>query len=185
MNTKPVDLLNVRYPYLFGRPLRALATTVLLVLLASGLAACDANSDDDEQDLVAVAVANDFDTLVAAVQAAGLVATLQGAGPYTVFAPTDEAFAALPPGALDRLLRPENRAELVQILSYHVVPGRVTAAQVASLDSAPTLQGAALDIRTEGGAVRVNEATVTATDIEASNGVVHVIDAVLLPPSGN
>lgn len=134
-------------------------------------------------DIVDTAVAADgFETLVAAVQAAGLVDTLKGEGPFTVFAPTDEAFAALPEGTLDSLLQEENRDQLVAILTYHVVAGMVTADQVVTLDSATTVQGADVEIAVEDGAVMVNDATVIATDIIADNGVVHVIDSVILPP---
>jgi uncharacterized surface protein with fasciclin (FAS1) repeats len=125
--------------------------------------------------------AGTFTTLLAAAEAAGLVETLQGEGPYTVFAPTDEAFAALPEGTLDELLAdPE---ALADILLYHVVPGEVMAADVVALDSATTAQGSDVAITVDGDMVMVNEANVTATDIDASNGVIHVIDAVILPPS--
>jgi uncharacterized surface protein with fasciclin (FAS1) repeats len=135
-------------------------------------------------DIVDTAVAaGQFETLVAAVQAAGLEDTLRGPGPYTVFAPTDEAFAQLPEGTVDELLQPENRDQLVSILTYHVVPGDVRAAQVVEMDSAETVQGASLPIRVEGDAVRVGEATVVQPDVPASNGVIHVIDRVLMPPS--
>ena len=119
-------------------------------------------------------------TLVAAVQAAGLVETLQGPGPFTVFAPTDDAFAALPEGVLDALLLPENQATLVKILTYHVLPAEVLAADVAAGEVA-TVEGQNITIATDGG-VTVNDANVTATDVMASNGVIHVIDAVLIPP---
>ncbi len=135
-------------------------------------------------DIVDTAVgAGQFQTLVAAVQAAGLEETLRGPGPFTVFAPTDEAFAALPEGTVENLLRPENREQLVAILTYHVVSGDVRAAQVTQMDSATTVQGAALPISTADGQVRVGEATVVQADVPASNGVIHVIDRVLLPPS--
>jgi uncharacterized surface protein with fasciclin (FAS1) repeats len=134
-------------------------------------------------DIVDIAASNDqFSTLVAAVQAAGLVDTLKGEGPFTVFAPTNAAFAALPPGTVDNLLKPENRDQLIAILTYHVVPGRVTSDQLAGqrLDVA-TVQGATVHIDGRNG-VRVNRATVTQADILASNGVIHRIDSVLLPP---
>lgn len=134
-------------------------------------------------DIVDIAASNDqFSTLVAAVQAAGLVETLKGEGPFTVFAPTNAAFAALPAGTVDNLLLPENRDQLVSILTYHVVPGRVTSDQLAGqrLDVA-TVQGATVHIDGRNG-VRVNRATVTQADILASNGVIHRIDSVLLPP---
>ncbi len=132
-------------------------------------------------DIVAIASGNeDFSTLVDAVAAAGLVETLQGEGPFTVFAPTNEAFAALPAGLVDKLLLPENKDLLVKILTYHVVSGTVLAADVTAGD-VPTVEGQNITITTDMG-VKVNGATVTATDIIASNGVIHVIDAVILPP---
>jgi uncharacterized surface protein with fasciclin (FAS1) repeats len=130
--------------------------------------------------IVEVAAANeDFETLVAAVTAAGLAETLSGDGPFTVFAPTDEAFEALPEGVLDALLLPENKDALTSILTYHVVSGEVMAADVTAGD-VPTVEGSTIAITTDGG-VKVNEANVTATDVDASNGVIHVIDAVLVP----
>ena len=163
-----------------------ISTLVALVLLVLPLSACDSTDSDlaPEPDIVEVAIsAGDFNTLVAAVQAAGLVETLKGDGPFTVFAPTDEAFAKLPEGTVETLLLPENRDQLVSILTYHVVPDEVTASEVVNLDTAPTVQGASLDIQVIDGNVFVNDATVTAVDIQASNGVVHVIDTVLLPPA--
>lgn len=131
--------------------------------------------------IVEIAASNpDFSTLVAAIDAAGLVETLNGPGPFTVFAPTNEAFAALPAGVLDALLLPENKDLLIQILTYHVVPGTVMAADVMAGDVA-TVEGQNITIATDGG-VTVNGAAVVQTDIVASNGVIHVIDAVLLPP---
>ena len=133
-------------------------------------------------DIVDTAVAaGSFKTLAAALQAAGLVETLKGKGPFTVFAPTDAAFAKLPAGTVDDLLKPANKAKLVAILTYHVVPGKVMAAQAATLTSAKTVNGASLTIRARDGKVMIDKATVTATDIAASNGVIHVIDTVLLP----
>jgi uncharacterized surface protein with fasciclin (FAS1) repeats len=138
---------------------------------------------EDLKDIVDTAIeADGFKTLVAAVQAAELVDTLKGEGPFTVFAPTDEAFAKLPEGTLDELLKPENRDQLTAILTYHVVPGKVMAADVVNLDSAVTVQGGEAAIAVDGANVKVNDANVTATDIECSNGVIHVIDAVILPP---
>ncbi len=135
------------------------------------------------EDIVAVASGNpDFSTLVAAVTAAGLVETLQGPGPFTVFAPTNAAFEALPAGLVDKLLLPENKDTLVKILTYHVVSGKVMAADVAAGDVA-SVEGSPITITVDGGTVKLNDsATVTATDVEASNGVIHVIDAVILPP---
>ena len=131
--------------------------------------------------IVEVAAGNsDFSTLVAAVQAAGLVDTLNGEGPFTVFAPTNAAFEKLPAGTVENLLKPENREQLVAVLTYHVVPGKVMAADVGGLTEANTVNGKAIKIDTSNG-VKINDATVTATDIAASNGVIHVIDTVILP----
>ncbi len=135
-----------------------------------------------QQTVVDIAVGNpDFSTLVAALKAAGLVETLSGAGPFTVFAPTNAAFAKLPAGTLDNLLKPENKGQLTAILTYHVVAGKVLAADVVKLSSAKTVQGGEVAIKVNGGAVTVDGANVTATDIAGSNGVIHVIDSVILP----
>ena len=132
-------------------------------------------------DIVVVASgAGTFNTLVAAVKAAGLVETLQGTGPYTVFAPTDEAFAKLPKGTVENLLKPENKAQLVAILTYHVLPGKVMAADVKTM-KARTVNGKELSIKAEDGKVMVDNAQVVKTDVAASNGVIHVIDTVVLP----
>jgi uncharacterized surface protein with fasciclin (FAS1) repeats len=134
-------------------------------------------------DIVDTAVsAGQFSTLAAALEAAGLVETLKGDGPFTVFAPTDEAFAKLPAGTVESLLEPANREKLVAILTYHVVPGNLPAAEVVKYDEAETVNGARIDIEAGGDGVTVNGANVTATDVMASNGVIHVIDAVVLPP---
>ncbi|GAA5079795.1 fasciclin domain-containing protein [Roseibacterium beibuensis] len=125
--------------------------------------------------------AGTFTTLVAAVEAAGLVETLSGEGPFTVFAPTDEAFAALPEGTVESLLMEENRDQLVSILTYHVVPGAVMSGDLSDGMTAATVEGSDITI-TLGDTVMVNDATVTAADIEASNGVIHVIDSVIMPP---
>lgn len=138
-----------------------------------------------DKDIVDTAVgAGDFNTLAAALKAADLVSTLKGEGPFTVFAPTDAAFAKLPAGTVDDLLKPENKDKLVAILTYHVVPGKVMAADVVGLDEAKTVNGKMIDIEVEGKSVKVNDANVTATDVAASNGVIHVIDQVILPPEG-
>ncbi len=135
-----------------------------------------------QKDIVATAVAaDDFNTLVAAVKAAGLVETLQSPGPFTVFAPTDAAFAKLPEGTVENLLKPENRDQLRAVLTYHVVPGRVLAEDVVQLSSATTVQGSDVKIATSHGQVRVDKARVIKTDILCSNGVIHAIDGVLLP----
>ena len=127
------------------------------------------------------AAAGQFKTLVAAVKAAGLVDTLKGPGPFTVFAPTDEAFAKLPPGTVESLLKPENKAKLQSILTYHVLPGKVMSQDVVKLDSAKTVEGGSIAVHTMNGGVMVDKAHVTTADIVASNGVIHVIDAVILP----
>ena len=135
-----------------------------------------------EADLVDTAVgAGSFETLVTAVQEAGLVETLKGEGPFTVFAPTDEAFAALPDGTLDSLL--QNPDQLASVLTYHVVPGRVFSGDVVNVDSATTVQGADINVSVDMGSVMLNDsATVIQTDVLATNGVIHVIDSVILPP---
>ena len=163
----------------------------LLGILASmlSLAACGSNDDGKQpvamqKDIVDTAVAaGTFNTLAAALTAADLVTTLKGAGPFTVFAPTDAAFAKLPAGTVDNLLKPENKATLQSILTYHVVAGKVLAADVVKLTKATTVQGKDVAISVSGSTVKVNDATVTATDVMASNGVIHVIDTVLMPPS--
>lgn len=158
-----------------------LLATLLLLFVATG---CDSNdAEETPMDIVGVATDAGFNTLVAAVQAADLVETLQGPGPYTVFAPTDAAFANLPAGTLDNLLLPENKDLLTSILTYHVVAGEVKAEQVVNLTSATTVQGQDIAITIDEGTVFLNGIAVTQTDIEASNGVIHIIDGVLLPPT--
>lgn len=163
----------------FGfRKFAAVAATVI------GMAAGSASAYAAEKDIVDTAVAaGQFNTLAAALTAAGLVDTLKGPGPFTVFAPTDEAFAALPAGTVEDLLKPENKDQLIAILTYHVVPGEVMAADVVTLTEAETVNGAMVEVKVDGSNVMINNAAVTAVDIEASNGVIHVIDTVLLPPS--
>ena len=135
------------------------------------------------KDIVDTAVeAGSFETLVAAVQAAGLVETLKGDGPFTVFAPTDAAFAALPEGTMEELLKPENIDQLTAILTYHVVPGKVMSTDLSNGMEAATVEGSEVTFMTEGG-VKVEEANVVTADIETSNGVIHVIDQVILPES--
>ena len=148
---------------------------------ASAEASMAASAEATAGNIVEVASANnDFSTLVTAVSAAGLAETLQGAGPFTVFAPTNEAFAALPPGVLDKLLLPENKDVLAKVLTYHVVPGQVMAADVTDGD-VPTVEGQTVALSTADG-VTVNGAKVIQADVETSNGVIHAIDAVILPP---
>ncbi len=152
----------------------------LLSMTAASAFAFPAFAQD--MDIVDTAVeAGSFTTLAAALEAAGLVETLKGEGPFTVFAPTDEAFAALPEGTVESLLEPENRDQLTAILTYHVVPGKVMSGDLSDGMEAETVNGAPVTISIDGG-VMVNDATVTTADIEASNGVIHVIDSVMLPP---
>ncbi len=154
-------------------------TSLALLLTLSFSSAAFASS---KKDIVETAVAaGNFKTLAAALQAAGLVDTLKGAGPFTVFAPTDEAFAKLPAGTVEDLLKPENKQKLISILTYHVVAGDVMANDVVKLSEAKTLNGKEVKIMVEGGKVMVDGANVTKTDIKCSNGVIHVIDSVLLP----
>jgi uncharacterized surface protein with fasciclin (FAS1) repeats len=135
-----------------------------------------------EKNIVDTAIAaGNFKTLAAALGAAGLVDTVSGVGPFTVFAPTDAAFAKLPAGTVESLLKPENKDQLTAILTYHVVPGKVMAADVVKLSEAKTVNGKMLKVKVNGGNVMVNDAKVTSTDIAASNGVIHVIDSVVLP----
>lgn len=153
-----------------------------LALTASTFLAAPALADGHAKDIVDTAVgAGSFTTLVAAVQAAGLVDTLKGAGPFTVFAPTDDAFAKLPAGTVENLLKPENKPLLTAILTYHVVPGKVMSTDLSNGMKAATVQGGEITIMTEGG-VKVNDATVVTADIAATNGVIHVIDTVIMPP---
>ena len=162
-----------------------IAYMAVAAVAAIGLAVGSVNARAAEEDIVDTAVAaGQFKTLAAALGAAGLVDTLKGPGPFTVFAPTDEAFARLPAGTVENLLKPENKDQLVAILTYHVVPGRVMAADVVKLKEAKTVNGKMLNIKTKGDAVMINDAKVTATDIAASNGVIHVINMVILPPKG-
>ena len=154
----------------------------LIKLAAAGIVAASIAGSAQAADIVDTAVeAGSFTTLVAAVKAAGLVDTLKGDGPFTVFAPTDDAFAALPAGTVDDLLKPENKDKLVKILTYHVVSGAVKAADVVKLNSAKTVQGGEVTIKVSNGKVMVDNANVVKTDIKAKNGVIHVIDSVILP----
>ena len=155
------------------------------LLLIGGLAlVTSAAATTSEKNIVDTAVAaGSFNTLVKAVQAADLAATLEGPGPFTVFAPTDQAFAKLPPGTLESLLKPENKEKLRAILTYHVVAGELDASQVAKLNSVKTVEGAKLKIAEKNGSVMVDNAKVVKADIQTSNGIIHVIDAVMLPPN--
>src|SRR6476620_2011407 len=152
-----------------------MAFSILLSVTGNALAA-------EKKDIVDTAVAaGNFKTLAAALQAGGLVETLKGPGPFTVFAPTDEAFAKLPAGTVEELLKPENKEKLVAILTYHVVPGKVMAKDVMKMTSAKTVNGKTVTIMDQNGTVMVDNAKVVKADIAASNGVIHVIDSVILP----
>jgi uncharacterized surface protein with fasciclin (FAS1) repeats len=157
---------------------RQIAVGVVAAFTMASLAQAQSGTKDVVDTAVA---AGSFTTLAKALQAADLVDTLKGKGPFTVFAPTDDAFAKLPKGTLEDLLKPANKDKLRRILSYHVVPGRVTAADVMKLNSAKAVSGDTIDIKASGGSVMVEEARVIKTDISASNGVIHVIDSVILP----
>ncbi|WP_199188310.1 fasciclin domain-containing protein [Deinococcus arcticus] len=154
---------------------------MLAALMLPGVVVAGGGSAVPRGNTIAAIVSNDpnFSTLLSAVQAAGLVDTLNSAGPFTVFAPTNAAFAKVPAADLNALLN--DRERLRALLLYHVVPGRVTAAQVTGLSSAKTANGANLSIRTSGNMVMINDATVTRADIRASNGIIHVVDTVLMP----
>jgi uncharacterized surface protein with fasciclin (FAS1) repeats len=166
-------------------PMKFRTLTLAALVAGAALVAFNpvmAGSYGKKQDIVDTAVAaGDFTTLAAALQAAGLVDTLKGDGPFTVFAPTDEAFAKLPAGTVENLLKPENKDQLIAVLTYHVVPGKVTAEQVVNLSTATTVQGSDIDIKVMDGTVHIDNATVAKADIMTSNGVIHVIDEVILP----
>ena len=161
---------------------KTLAATAAALLLAVSVAG-PANADHHQgKDIVDTAVAaGSFNTLATALKAAGLVETLKGKGPFTVFAPTDDAFKKLPAGTLEKLLA--DKAQLTKVLTYHVVAGKVMAADVVKLTEAKTVEGSPVKIAVKDGKVKVNDSNVVKTDIGASNGVIHVIDTVLLPPA--
>jgi uncharacterized surface protein with fasciclin (FAS1) repeats len=154
-----------------------------MVFIASQAVAGDYKKGESKDIVDTAVAAGQFETLAAALGAADLVDTLKGDGPFTVFAPTDEAFAKLPEGTVENLLKPENRDKLVAILTYHVVSGKVMAADVVNLSEARTVNGQSVAIKVVDNDVRIDNATVIATDIDASNGVIHVIDTVILPSS--
>ncbi|MEN9261197.1 MAG: fasciclin domain-containing protein [Thermostichus sp. HHBFW_bins_43] len=180
--------------------IRKLSLAGLAILASALLAACGSSGDTAvsppsptptvspsptpaPSDIVAIAAGNpDFSTLVAALQAADLVEALQAEGPFTVFAPTNAAFAALPAGTVESLLLPENRDDLVRILTYHVVPAAAPSSALSSGQQVTTLEGSPVTVTIENGVIKINDATVITPDIEASNGIIHVIDAVLIPP---
>ena len=155
---------------------------VALIAATASFSATNVKAETAGKTIVEIAAgAEDFSTLVAAVKAAGLVDVLSSKGPFTVFAPTNEAFAKLPEGTVESLLKPENKDKLIAVLKYHVVPGKVMAKDVVKVDSAKTAQGSSVTVTVEGKTVKVDNATVVKTDIEASNGVIHVIDTVIIP----
>jgi uncharacterized surface protein with fasciclin (FAS1) repeats len=174
------------YRFLLHMLSAVLALTIVVALPAQAQDKSESMSKKTADIVQTAKSAGSFNTLVSALQAGDLVEALKGEGPFTVFAPTDEAFAALPEGTLDDLLKPENKAQLQSILKYHVVQGKVMAKDVTKLSEAETLEGSMIGIQTTDGTVMLsgdNEATVTKTDIAASNGVIHVIDTVLMPPA--
>ena len=160
----------------------AIAVVVISAFTATVAVADGHKSGSQQGDIVDVAVsAGQFTTLAAALEAADLISTLKSEGPFTVFAPTDAAFAALPDGTVENLLQTENREQLTAILTYHVVPGEVLASDVIKLSEAATVNGKSVSIRVVDGNVMINEATVVAADVDARNGVIHVIDKVIIP----
>ena len=164
------------------KAITAITAGAALAFASVALADHHGGSKGMQKDIVDTAVsAGSFNTLAAALDAAGLVETLKGEGPFTVFAPTDDAFAALPEGTVESLLEPENKDQLIAVLTYHVVPGKVLAADVVKLDSAATVNGESVTISASDAGVKVDNANVVKTDIMTSNGVIHVIDAVILP----
>jgi uncharacterized surface protein with fasciclin (FAS1) repeats len=155
--------------------------TFTSLALVGMLAAAPARAQQPTNIVDTAVAAGSFTTLAKALTAADLIATLKGPGPFTVFAPTDAAFAKLPAGTLDNLLQPENKDKLRRILTYHVVAGEVRAADVVKLQSAKAVSGDAITVKVRDGKVQVDDANVTKTDIQASNGVIHIIDTVILP----
>ena len=165
----------------FGCGMSVVALTLLCVSSVRAADTCPVSAEK-AKDIVDTAVAaGSFKTLAAALGAGGLVETLKGEGPFTVFAPTDDAFKKLPKGTVEELLKPANKEKLVKILTYHVVPGKVMAADVVKLSTAKTVEGSEMKITVGNGKVKVDNANVVKTDIQTSNGVIHVIDAVILP----
>jgi len=155
----------------------------ILVFVQSGVQAAETAP---AKDIVTTAIgAGSFKTLATALQAAGLIETLQGNGPFTVFAPSDEAFAKLPAGTVETLLKPENKQSLIAVLTYHVVPGKVMAAEVVKLNAATTVNGQRVNVKVDDGKVQIDQTQVVAADIVCSNGVIHVIDQVILPSTDN
>ncbi|WP_339875753.1 fasciclin domain-containing protein [uncultured Algoriphagus sp.] len=162
-----------------------IVTMLMMLVIASSFVPKTRSIHETEvdADIVELAMSQDFlSTLVAAVKAGDLVETLKGDGPFTVFAPTNDAFAKLPAGTVENLLKPENKAQLVKILTYHVVPGKVMAADLKNGQMPKTVEGSSIEVTLMDGKAMINNATVTKADIEADNGVVHVIDTVIMPP---
>ncbi|AXT39069.1 fasciclin domain-containing protein [Alteromonas sp. BL110] len=161
--------------------MKKLMSALFFVVLSTNVFAGH-HAEGEQKDIVDTAASNDmFSTLVAAVKSADLVSTLKGEGPFTVFAPTDDAFAALPDGTIEMLLKPENKQTLTKILTYHVVAGKVTAKDVSALTNATTVEGSEVMVSTSMNKVMINDAQVIKADVMTSNGVIHVIDTVLLP----
>lgn len=165
----------------FPKKLAVVSLTIASLFLITPASAGHHNKSHKADIVDTAASSNNFSTLLAAVKAAGLVDTLKGNGPYTVFAPTNDAFAKLPNGTVENLLKPENRRTLVEILTYHVVPGKVLAKDVVKLNKAKTVQGDSIVINVVGNNVLVDNANVIKTDVTTSNGVIHVIDSVIMP----
>lgn len=160
-----------------------LMLTVIMIASSFTVRPTSVHETKVDADIVDLAVSQDFlTTLVAAVKAGDLVDVLKGDGPFTVFAPTNDAFAKLPEGTVESLLKPENKAQLVKILTYHVVPGKVMSSDLKNGQMAKTVEGSSVTVTLKDGKAMINNATVTAADIEADNGVVHVIDTVIMPP---
>jgi uncharacterized surface protein with fasciclin (FAS1) repeats len=157
-------------------------TLAAVTALGVAMGVMTARAAADKNIIETAVAAGQFKTLATALSAAGLADTLKGQGPFTVFAPTDQAFAKLPPGTLDSLLKKENKDQLTAILTYHVVPGELMAADAAKLKEAKTVNGKTVRVNLSHGKIMVNDATVTGADIPASNGVIHIIDSVILPP---
>jgi uncharacterized surface protein with fasciclin (FAS1) repeats len=163
--------------------MKSAALGVLVLFAGAAFVNAQSAAPGTTKDIVTTAVDNgSFKTLAAALNAAGLVDTLKGPGPFTVFAPTDAAFAKLPAGTVENLLKPENRDQLRRVLTYHVVSGKVGSSDVVKLTSAKAVSGDSMRISTRDGSVMVNDAKVVTADVAASNGVIHVIDSVILPP---
>lgn len=178
---------TVTFNFLVDRGLNMLKTVLISAsILVGSLVSVNAYAGHhgEKEDIVDIAVGNgSFTTLVTAVKAAGLVDTLKGTGPFTVLAPTDEAFSKLPAGTVETLLKPENKQKLIDILTYHVISGKIMANDVVKLNDATTLEGQKVKITVDDGNVMINDAKVIKPDVKASNGVIHVIDSVLIPSS--